>query len=531
MPPGSTASPLLRSAAMAPWGPARRHGGRRTSVGPALGLLALVVAACTSAPSAAPGTRAAVPASTSTTAPLPAVAPPAPVSWSTCPGDTGVVVQCATVDVPEDYRDPAAGTLPIAVTRAPALDPAARVGALFFNPGGPGESGNQILPLAVDLLPPTVRDDFDVVSFDPRGVGASRPLDCGTSPSAVAAAVPVPAPGRPLPSAPLFTAMARACATREPVLTPLVDTTDTARDMDRIRQALGLASISYYGLSYGTVLGTVYAGLFPDRVRAMVLDGAVDLNATLAQQADQQAPALERSLDHLLASCPPATCPLGRDPRAGFATLSASLTRTPLPAPGRGDDVPVTVGDLDTATLFDLSVPSSTVSYFAALAAARSGDGAPLRQLALDFELDIDGAPLVDAQWAITCNDTADHPDAAAAGAQARSLAARYPLIGAYAVTYQLAGCVSWAPAARPLVDVHPTGTPPVLVIGNTGDPNTPLVGARHLATYYPVARQLTWQGWGHTWLLNGSTDTCVRRTVTGYLVGGTLPPAGATCR
>jgi hypothetical protein len=191
----------------------------------------------------------------------------------------------------------------------------------------------------------------------------------------------------------------------------------------------------------------------------------------------------------------------------------------------------VTVGDLDMATLFVLSVPSSTVPYLQALTSARAGDGAPLRTLALGFEEDIDGTPLVDAEWAISCNDAAVHPDATAAGAQARALAARYPLLGAYAVTYQLAGCVAWPPATRPVTGVHPTGTPPVLVIGNTGDPNTPLVGAQHLAAAYPDASQLTWQGWGHTWLLNGSTDRCMQRAVTGYLVGGTLPPAGTTCR
>jgi len=518
---------------MAARGPTRPYRGHRAALALAalaLAALALAAAACGTTTSAGPS-----PSTTATTAApattLPAVAPPAPVAWSACPGNTGEVIQCGTVDVPEDYRDPAAGTLQLAVTRSPALDPTARTGTLFFNPGGPGESGNQILPLALDLLPSTVRDDFDVVSFDPRGVGASDPLQCGTSPSAVTSALPVPAAGEPIPSAPVFTAMARACAARHPVLTPLVDTTNTARDMDRIRQALGLATISYYGLSYGTVLGTVYAELFPHRLRSMVLDGAVDVNATLARQADEQAPAIEASLDHLLATCPPATCPLGSDPRAGFAALAASLTRSPLPAPGGGDDQPVTVGDLDMATLFVLSVPSSTVPYLQALTSARAGDGAPLRTLALGFEEDIDGTPLVDAEWAISCNDAAVHPDATAAGAQARALAARYPLLGAYAVTYQLAGCVAWPPATRPVTGVHPTGTPPVLVIGNTGDPNTPLVGAQHLAAAYPDASQLTWQGWGHTWLLNGSTDRCMQRAVTGYLVGGTLPPAGTTCR
>lgn len=501
----------------------RRH--RILPLGMAVAVLCVIGAGCRNV-SNGTGTASAIYVSTA----LPALAPPRPVVWSPCPGQA--TIQCGSVSVPVDYRHPGSGSITLALTRAPALDGSDPRGTLVFNPGGPGESGNQILPVALSLLPAAIRQTFDIVSFDPRGTGASDPLQCGTSPSALTSVDPVsPQDGRPLPGTAVYTAMAEACQHKVGRLEPFINTTNTARDLDRIRRALGLSTISYYGLSYGTVLGTVYAELFPHRLRSMVLDGAVDVNATLARQADEQAPAIEASLDHLLATCPPATCPLGSDPRAGFAALAASLTRSPLPAPGGGDDQPVTVGDLDMATLFVLSVPSSTVPYLQALTSARAGDGAPLRTLALGFEEDIDGTPLVDAEWAISCNDAAVHPDATAAGAQARALAARYPLLGAYAVTYQLAGCVAWPPATRPVTGVHPTGTPPVLVIGNTGDPNTPLVGAQHLAAAYPDASQLTWQGWGHTWLLNGSTDRCMQRAVTGYLVGGTLPPAGTTCR
>jgi hypothetical protein len=109
-------------------------------------------------------------------------------------------------------------------------------------------------------------------------------------------------------------------------------------------------------------------------------------------------------------------------------------------------------------------------------------------------------------------------------------LAARYPLIGGYAVTYNLGGCVTWPNGRQPVSDTHPTAAPPVLVIGNTGDPNTPIVGGRHLAELFPHASQLTWDGWGHTWLLSGASDTCVADAVTRYLSGGGLPPAGTVC-
>ena len=277
---------------------------------------------------------------------------------------------------PVDYHHPRGASIPVAVTPPRPSTPPTR-GVLVFNPGGPGESGNQILPVALVDLPPAIRQHFDIVSFDPRGTGASDPLRCGTSPSgAVSVGVVPSSSGQPLPGAPFFTAMARACQARAAATEPFIDTVNTARDIDRIRQALGVSKISYYGLSYGTVLGAVYADLFPHRVATMVLDGAVDVNASLTRQAEEAAPAEEQSLLHLFATClQQAPCPLGSDPKAFFTRLAASLTDHPLPAPGHDDTYPVTVGDLDTATLFELSVVQSPHSYYTALLAAEHGTG------------------------------------------------------------------------------------------------------------------------------------------------------------
>jgi len=490
----------------------------RRLVGSGLTLLVAFGAAC--------GTPTRSSSSTSPP-PLPAAAPPAPISWSTCAGNPGL--QCGSVSVPIDYQHPGGSTLDVAVSRAVALDPAQRIGTLVFNPGGPGESGIQILPVVLGSLPAAVRQRFDVVSFDPRGTGASDPLECGTSPSTVTSLIPVPSsPSQPLPGTAVFTAMAKACLTRFPHLAPFINSTNTARDMDRIREALGDPTISFYGLSYGTVLGTVYAQLFPHRIRSMVLDGAVDINATLTQQAVQQAAAAESSLDHFLGTCGGVTpCPLGSDPVGFFHAVDRLLA--PAATPGVADPT-VTVGDLDTATLLALSVPAFTSSYLEALVAAHNGNGAPLRALALEFVTDIDGASLVDSLWAITCNDAGSHPGPAAAGSLARRLAAAYPLIGGYAATYALGGCVSWPLPSEPVVGVRPAGAPPTLVVGNTGDPNTPLVGARHLAAVFPSARQLTWNGWGHTWLLSGPQDSCMQQHITTYFLDGTLPAPGTVC-
>lgn len=453
------------------------------------------------------------------------------IAWTACP-DNGDL-QCGSVVVPLDDAHPSGSTISLAVTRKPAADPLHRIGVLLFNPGGPGESGNQILPVILGLLPPTFVSRFDIVSFDPRGTGSSDPLQCGTSPSAVTSVLPVPSrPGRALPGTSVFSAMAQACTGRHPDLAASLTSDTTARDMDRIRAALGVEQISYLGLSYGTVLGAVYADLFPHRVRTMVLDGGVDINAPLATQAADEAPAAERSLQHYLAGCAAQpSCPLGTDPTATFTSLRHQLEAHPLPAPGNGDNDPVTVGDLDTATLLALSAPAFTPSYPTALVDALHGDGTPLRQLALELDEDISGASLVDASWAIICNDFASHLSPRAAGAQARSLAARYPLIGGYSVTYNLGGCVSWPKSPDAISHLHPGHAPPVLMIGNVGDPNTPLVGSRHLASAFNAATLVTWDGWGHTWLLNGSSDRCMVDVVDGYLIDEHLPKQGTRCR
>ena len=505
----------------------RRVSPSRRAAASVLVASAVLLAACSSGSTALRPTSTAAPA---TTTPLPTVTPPPPITWTTCP--TGVGVQCGTVPVPVDYRHPGAGTLEVAVTRITAAGGTARDGVLLVNPGGPAESGNQILPYLYPNLPTAVRAGFDVVSFDPRGTGRSDLLQCGTDLSAVTAAVPVPArAGDPLPGTPVFAGIPPACATDAPTLTPHVDTVDTARDMDRIRQALGVSTVSYYGLSYGTVLGTVYASLFPHRIRAMVLDGAVDLYAPLSVQASDEAPAAEHAVVGLLDGCHHApSCPLGADPVAVFTRVAASLIAHPLPAPGGGDATPVTVGDLDTAALLVISEPGFGPLFYTALASAAHGDGSGLRSLALLLAVDIDRTPLVDPLWAITCNDTAVHPGPVAAGTEARALAARYPLLGGYMVNLNLGGCVAWPAGHQPVAALHPVDAPAVLVIGNTGDPNTPYIGARHLAAAFPHATLLTWDTVAHTWLLNGAPGSCMQTHVSDYLTAGTLPPDGTVC-
>lgn len=489
-------------------------------------LLALLVAALGLAGC---GGGSTVPAAAGTGAAA-ALAPPPPISWHPCPSPSGY--RCGTVQVPVDYAHPGRGSIGLAVAERPAPGGAAGAPVLLFNPGGPGESGVQILPVLAAQVPPLVAQTFTLVSFDERGTGASHRLACGPPPAQAASLDPLAPPGGRLAAASFSSRLWASCDRRYPSLLPTVNTRQAARDMDRIRQALGVPTLSYWGLSYGTVLGAAYAHLFPGRVRAMVLDGAVDPTTSLADQARQEAPAIQASLNHFFTSCAadPA-CPLRPNPRAAFDRVAAALAAHPLPAPGGGDPVPVTLGDLDAATLFALSVPGVAGNFPAAVAAAGAGNGAPLRALSLGFEEDLDGTSLVAPQWAYTCNDSAGRPTPAAAASMAGTLAARYGPVAAYAVTYILGGCLNWPVPPTPVPPVSRHGGPPIVVVGNTGDPNTPHAAAVSLARTMAPARLVTWEGWGHTWLLNGSSDPCMQQVLSAYLVHVQAPAAGTTCR
>ncbi len=413
--------------------------------------------------------------------------------------------------------------LPLAVIEHPVSD---SKGVIVFNPGGPGESGVLILPILASLVPKSVVSQFTLVSFDERGTGASDPLLCGPSPAAAGSAV-----AGTSAATKTFAGIDRSCRARYPTLFPTVNTTTSARDMNDLRVALGFDRINYYGVSYGTVLGSVYRQLFPSHVRSMVLDGAVDANLSLPTDATLEAPAIQTALEHALSNCPATPgCTLGSDPVNSYEQLAAQLRRSPLPAPGDGDNAPVTVGDLMTATLLYLSAPTFTSGFFPALSAAVAGNGAPLRAVALGLETDLNGNSLVGSLWSITCNDAESHPNGTPTASLARSLGKRYPLGGAEAVANNLIGCPEWKGSGGAVARLAAIRSqPPPLIIGNTYDPNTPYAVAQKLAPAIG-GRLVTYVGYGHSWLLNGSADVCMQVVVSNYFLRGALPAPGSRC-
>ena len=198
------------------------------------------------------------------------------IAWSPCPKATGYL--CGSLLVPIDYGNPSHGSMPLAVIEHPVPD---SKGVIVFNPGGPGESGVLILPILASFVPTSVRSQFTLVSFDERGTGSSNPLLCGPSPAAAGSAV-----AGTVAATNTFAGLDQSCRSRYPEVFPTVDTTTSARDMNSLRVALGVDRINYYGLSYGTVLGSVYRQLFPSHVRSMVLDGAVNANFEPAHGRD-----------------------------------------------------------------------------------------------------------------------------------------------------------------------------------------------------------------------------------------------------
>jgi pimeloyl-ACP methyl ester carboxylesterase len=425
------------------------------------------------------------------------------------------------VAVPEDYTHAGSPLLSMAVSRRPASTPAARAGVLVVDFGGPAISGAAILRVAAAVLPPGLLARFDIVSFDPRGSGGSSPLQCGPGSSVGEAvgAAPLAPLGKPLPVAAVYRRLYAACQSADAKLLATITSTVQARDLDRLRIALGVKQVHYLGLSYGSVLGLAYADLFPSHLASMVLDSPIDPTEPIAALASQQAAAAEQVLRTYFRAKP------GSDVSPAFQTLSSRLTRAPLPPPGHGDTTPVSLSDLQFATLTYLQTPELIPQYPAALTAALAGNGQPLRTLAAGQYEDVDGASVIGAYWATLCGDIAERPSPVAANTDSRRLAARYPMLGAVAYAFAGGACTVWPAATEPVR--LPTGRVPVAIIGGTEDPINPYAAAQGLAGELPGSVLITGVGQGHIALANASRDTCLTRAGTQFL----LNPASVASR
>jgi pimeloyl-ACP methyl ester carboxylesterase len=431
--------------------------------------------------------------------------------------------------VPLDYADPRGPTIPIAVARHPAADPAARIGSLVIDPGGPGVSGIDDMANELSALTPQLLDDFDIVMFDPRGVERSDPVTCGETPSATASTLPDPVPTTPSQEATTIAGLkqfAAACEKASASVLPHVGSVDAARDMDMLRAALGDGSLTYMGQSYGTLLGLTYAALFPTRVRAMVLDSVIDPALTFNQLTQGQAQGFERVLAEFFAWCAGnADCawrPAGDPTTALLAQLTAAAA-TPVPA---GGGRAAGAGELYDALLGGLYARADWPQLGAALAADTGGNGAPL--VAMSDHYNANGSTNGDnAALAIDCLDHPVSHELADYGYLAALLKASAPVFGPL-LAWGEAACAVWpAPPTRAVGPVAAPGSPPILVVGTTDDPATPYAWAVSVAHELSHGVLLTRDGSDHVAYFYSA---CVRDDVQAYLVSGATPAQGATC-
>jgi len=476
------------------------------------------------ASSTTPATGATRATTTTTMTPEP---PVTPVQWAPC----GALL-CGTVAVPLDYAQPQLGTLEISLEMHPATDPAERIGSLVINPGGPGGSGINDLPSELSVLTPELLARFDIVSFDPRGVERSSPVHCNTGSSGTLPAstgpLPDPVPSTAAAQQALFAndaAYAAQCETLSGELLPFVGTVDTARDLDRIRQALGDAQLTFFGHSYGTLLGATYAQMFPTHVRAMVLDGAIDPAMSTEQMVIEQSESFEAVLDDFFSWCASTGCqwhPAG-DPTTALLGLIAQSRQRAIPAGGGAVAGP---GEIYTAILADLYSRSSWPSLGRALADAAAGDGAPALTLAHGYTTS-GGTNSADAETAIDCLDHPVDRDLASFSAFVAQAAAHAPFFGPLLAWGEVV-CAQWpVPPSRTPQATTAVGSPPILVVGATKDPATPYQWAQRLAAELQHGMLVTWQGENHVAYYYSA---CVRTIDQAYFVQGTLPAPGTVC-
>lgn len=508
----------------------RREGSRRRRTS-ALGLglgLSLLLASCGDAtgPTAISrtGHAATTTSSSSTTTTQPPL-PITPITWTPCNGS----LQCGTLIVPLDYSHPQGATIGIAVERHLADDPARRIGSLVINPGGPGVSGIDDFVNELDTLTPQLLDDFDIVTFDPRGVQRSDPVTCGETPGAAPGPLPDPVPQNAAAQKAIIANMrqfAADCEKASGAILPYVGTVDVARDLDRLRQAVGDSGLTYMGQSYGTLLGATYAQLFPTHIRAMVLDSAIDPALSFSQLTLGQAEGFEGVLNSFFTWCAGTpSCawrPAGDATTALLALIARSRT-SPAPA---GSGRTAGPGELYDALLAGLYAESDWPTLGSALAADAAGDGAQIVAMSDHYAMDgsTNGS---DAGEAIDCLDHPASEDLAAYSQLATVFAQSAPVFGPL-LAWGEAGCAVWpVPPTRTPAPVTAPGSPPILVIGTTQDPATPYAWSVSLAGQLSKGDLLTVNGSDH---VSYFYSACVRAYVQNYFINLTTPPVGATC-
>ncbi|GAA0615871.1 alpha/beta hydrolase [Kutzneria viridogrisea] len=451
----------------------------------------------------------------------PAVAAAGGLAWHPCEQDG--TADCATLTVPVDWADPARGTFPLAVARRRATDQAGRIGALLINPGGPGASGVSMALSANRFFGPDVVSRFDLIGFDPRGVGASQPIKCTSRPSA-----------RPPTSQAEFQALAEAnrrqradCRQHSGPIFDHADTMSVVQDVDALRAALGESKISYYGASYGTLLGQQYAERHGDRVRSMVLDGVMDHSLHLTEFSVSAAASGEDALATFADWCQ------RQDSCALHGKQVLSYWDQLLDAADQGrlveqvDTMPASSWYVIQHAYGSLIRPDfpGLAQWLATLRITASPVPQPSSAETAGGELTDNPRPAVFCQdWTPRVTSYADWQRITGAE-RAAAPHLRYSSEAREAVL----SCVGWPEqAANPPRPVRLGPGPRILLVNPLHDPATGYSWAQGLHRQAPQRTVLLrYDGTGHTAYFR--TD-CVRHTVDDYLVAQTVPATGTSC-
>lgn len=457
------------------------------------------------------------------------------LEWAKC----GDALQCATAIAPIDWENPEGDTIELALVRQTARGND-RIGSLLVNPGGPGGSGFDFISDSVDYATSeALQSKFDVVGFDPRGVNRSTPVSCYSDPAELDEYIYGITPGKKGSDEWIAAAtegsaqFAQRCLEETGALLGFVDTPSAARDLDMLRAALGDITLNFLGYSYGTLLGQVYAEIFPKKTGRLVLDGAVDPEASEFEATKAQAQGFEGALDAFLLDCAGASdCPFTgstEQSRALISTLLDRLDKSPL---SNDDGRELGSNTMFTAIILPLYNQDNWAYLRQLFTTVMKGDASIAFDLADSYNGRGPDGTYVENQTeafiAINCLDAREPADAALMRERAAELAVASPVFGPQ-MSYGEPGCANWpVEAKRERVAIAAPGAADMLVIGTTNDPATPYKWSQTVAKNLDSGHLITYNGEGHT--AYNKSNACVNSAVEDFLLKGVVPATDPNC-